>query len=322
VPGRGTFVVQDIMLITNANRRELYAFLPHGLDVVELGVLRGDNARHIAATCVPGKLVLVDAWSAIRNADLPHLSAAEFAQLRSVSDPYFGGDITDQATHDRIFETCRRNLAGFDGIAIEYVRMPTKEFLAGRSGHGPFDLAYVDADHQYEGVLSDIKGVLPLVREGGLIWLNDASLNARAFEQRMGVLQAAVTAVKLFGLVPLLITNDLNADLVLWLPAEDPHCAGLRFLRGLESANHDFFELPSDLLGSYTQRIPFGFASRLVTSTCTERVHPVDSRALMAQLAVERGARTPQKRRNVPARKIATAQWWDATRNLLRSLVR
>lgn len=310
------------MLVTNANRRELYAFLPKGLQVVELGVLRGDNARHIAAACEPEKLVLVDAWSAITPADLPHLSEAEFAQMRSVSDRYFGGDITEQATHDRILETCRRNLAGFDGIAIEYVRMPTRAFLTSGAGHGPFDLAYVDADHQYEGVLSDIKGVLPLVREGGLIWLNDASLNARAFEQRMGVLQAAVTAVKLFGLVPLLITNDINADLVLWRPAEDAACAGLRFLRGLESANHDFFELPSDLLANYTQRIPFGFASRLVTSVCIERSHPVDSRALSALLAVERNARTPQKRRNVPARRIASAQWWDATRNLLRSLVR
>jgi hypothetical protein len=309
------------MLITNATRRELYAFLPKGLHVVELGVLRGDNARHIAASCEPEKLVLVDAWSSITPADLPHLSDAEFAQLRSVSDPYFGGDITEQATHDRILETCRRNLAGFDGIEIEYVRTPSRAFLAGNGGHGPFDLAYVDADHQYEGVLSDIKGVLALVREGGLIWLNDASLNARAFEQRMGVLQAAVTAVKLFGLVPLLITNDINADLVLWRPSEEADCAGLRFLRGLESANHDFFEIPSDLLGNYTQRVPFGFASRLVTSVCIERAHPVHSHALTALLSVERNARTPQKRRNVPARKIASAQWWDATRNLVRSFL-
>ena len=310
------------MLFTNASRRELYAFLPTGLHIVELGVLRGDNARHIASTCVPSKLVLVDAWAAITRADLPHLSETEYDQLRSVSQPYFGGDIGEQATHDRILETCQRNLAGLDGIEIEFVRMPTRAFLAGDTAHGPFDVAYVDADHQYEGVLSDIKGVLPLVREGGLIWLNDASLTVRGFEQRMGVLQAAVTAVKLFGLVPLLITNDVNADLVLWRPAADPQCAGLRLLRGLESADHDFFELPSDLLGSYTQRIPFGFASRMVTSVCVERAHPIDSRALLAQLAVERVARTPQKRRNVPARKIAAAQWWDATRNLLRALVR
>ena len=309
------------MLITNANRRELYAFLPKGLQVVELGVLRGDNARHIAAGCEPERLVLVDGWSAITRTDMPHLSDAEFADLRSASAAYFGGDITEQATHDRLYEACRRNLAGFEGIAVECVRMPTRAFLAGDVGHEPFDLAYVDANHQYEGVLSDTRGVLPLVREGGLIWLNDASLNARAFEQRMGVLQAAVTAVKLFGLVPLLITNDLNADLVLWRPSEDPGCVGLRFLRALEAADHDFFEVPSDLLGSYTQRIPFGFASRLVTSVCSERTHPVDSRALMALLAVERSACTPQKRRNVPARRIASAQWWDATRNLLRSLV-
>ena len=132
-------------------------------------------------------------------------------------------------------------------LRFEFVRMPTRAFLAGDTAHGPFDVAYVDADHQYEGVLSDVKGVLPLVREGGLIWLNDASLTVRGFEQRMGVLQAAVTAVKLFGLVPLLITNDVNADLVLWRPAADPQCAALRLLRGLESADHDFFELQPDL---------------------------------------------------------------------------
>lgn len=312
------------MLLTSATRRRLYSHLPQRLRTVELGVLRGENARHIVEACAPSHLVLVDAWSAIRRADLPHISEAEFEQLRATGQTYFGGDISEQTTHDHNFEACKRNLSGFHDVELECLRMPTSEFLRGGPGaqRGPFDLAYVDASHQYEGVLSDISGVLPLVREGGLIWLNDASINARAFEQRMGVLQAAVTAVKLFGLTPLLITNDLNADLVLWRPAQDPACPGLQLMSSLEQADHDFFEFPSELLGAYTQRVPFGFASRLVTSLCTERSHPIDSRALMAQLAIERVSHTPQRRRNVPARQIATAQWLDATRSLWLSLLR
>jgi hypothetical protein len=312
------------MLLTNATRRQLYPCLPRELRIVELGVLRGDNARRIVEACAPSALVLVDAWAPIRHSDLPHLDAREYEHLRDVGRPYFGGEIDDPATHERIFETCKRNLAGFDSVELEFVRMPTREFLTSGAGaaRAPFDVAYVDANHQYEGVLSDIHGVLPLVREGGLVWLNDASINARAFEQRMGVLQAAVTAVKLFGLVPLVVTNDLNADLVLWRPSPQRDCAGLRFLAALEQLDHDFYELPSDALGAYNQRIPFGFRERLVTSLCTERARPLESAELAAQVELERDALTPQRRRNVPARKIALAQFVASTRGLWRSLVR
>ena len=92
------------MLLTDASRKHLYPFLPPALRIVELGVLRGLNARQIAVSCAPSKLVLVDAWAATRRDHHPHLSDAEFDELLRVCRHYYSGEITEQATHDRIFD--------------------------------------------------------------------------------------------------------------------------------------------------------------------------------------------------------------------------
>lgn len=41
------------------------------------------------------------------------------------------------------------------------------------SSHAPFDFAFIDGDHTYEGVKADFSDYLPFVRQGGLIAFHD-----------------------------------------------------------------------------------------------------------------------------------------------------
>lgn len=62
--------------------------------------------------------------------------------------------------------------AGVPGTT--HYQMQTSEFLARHAAtHAPYDLVFIDADHQYAAVAHDFFGVLPLVRDQGVIVLHD-----------------------------------------------------------------------------------------------------------------------------------------------------
>lgn len=263
------------MFFTTAQREDLYSAIPSGLDFVEFGVFKGENAARIAKISSPRSITLVDKWRKQNLSDYPHLAETDFDSLMEYSISYYGGRPDVQETHEKIFNIAKDNLSPYEGI-VKFCRMATTEFFSTVDGR-KFDVAYVDASHQYEGVLADLKGISKVIRPGGLIFLNDAAVNHRANQQNMGVLQAAVTAIKLYGFSPLVITDNAFADLVLAAPSQESD-KGMtimsNFLNKLEILDHHFVEVPSDLLGSFNHRIPSGFSNRLVSSFSIERAHP------------------------------------------------
>lgn len=44
------------------------------------------------------------------------------------------------------------------------------------SGYGPYDIIYIDGGHDYETVCKDIEAFLPMLKKGGYLVLDDASL--------------------------------------------------------------------------------------------------------------------------------------------------
>ena len=61
-------------------------------------------------------------------------------------------------------------------LGVNYRIMSTVEYLAGPvATDGPFDMVFIDADHNSEAVLTDFHGVWPHVAPDGLVLLHDTN---------------------------------------------------------------------------------------------------------------------------------------------------
>lgn len=56
------------------------------------------------------------------------------------------------------------------------------KYTVGIHDRESIDLAFIDGDHTYEGVLADFRNVLPLVKKGGIILAHDCQVNTEPLE--------------------------------------------------------------------------------------------------------------------------------------------
>jgi predicted O-methyltransferase YrrM len=114
---------------------------------VELGSWQGASAIPVARSIRRwgGTLTCVDTW---------------------------GGDISEAHNTPWMMLSCVKNMT-LAGVAGNIRLIPTSTFEASRFWTEPIDYLYVDADHSYEGVLSDLTAWAPHVKPGGLILGDD-----------------------------------------------------------------------------------------------------------------------------------------------------
>ena len=110
---------------------------------VELGTFLGASAIPVARSIARwrGVLTCIDTWS---------------------EDIYRAG-----GTSPWMLVTCARNVASSGLTNVRFMPASTSE--AAKSWTEPIDYLYVDADHSYEAVLSDLEAWVPHVRLGGVI---------------------------------------------------------------------------------------------------------------------------------------------------------
>lgn len=115
---------------------------------VEVGVQEGVHARNLLERW-PGTLFAVDPWR----------HYADYADIANV----------DQDTHDARYRITVRNLFDFSKLARCHVwRMTGVEaamFFSPRS----IDFVYLDARHDYAGVMADLAAWTMLVKPGGIL---------------------------------------------------------------------------------------------------------------------------------------------------------
>ena len=59
---------------------------------------------------------------------------------------------------------------------IRWFEMTTTQFIGERAGiHGPFDVVFIDADHDADEVQKDFRGIWPHVSDDGLILCHDTN---------------------------------------------------------------------------------------------------------------------------------------------------
>lgn len=130
-----------------------------GAIVVEVGVALGRSLSFIADWCLEHDRKDVEVWAVDSWAhNAPNGEQQQWAKI-------IGGDFTLYA----------KTMLEHDPKAFEFIRpiRATSERAARLFDPGAIDVCLIDADHSYEGCISDIRAWLPRVRSGGLIGGDD-----------------------------------------------------------------------------------------------------------------------------------------------------
>ena len=135
------------------DRASLFASLPHGGRVVEVGVERGVFAQAILAKNQPADLWLVDAW-----ADQP---GTEWA----ATDPCAKGKQAANMAHVEHL---------FAGMANVHIMQAFSVAASAEFADGELDIVYIDADHHR--CAEDIAAWWPKVKAGGWLCGHDYAL--------------------------------------------------------------------------------------------------------------------------------------------------
>lgn len=212
------------MKICNVDRNIFYKVLAAAFsgmkvapDIAELGVLRGDNAMEMYKKISPRHMFLIDGWSkSINETYSPFEQLPKWVSPIESFGPYFGGPMDQQLTFDALHKQCVDKFAKFPNVTI--IRADTLDAIPEISKHSEFemlDLVYVDANHQYEYVLRDLMYYEELVKQEGVLMLNDCCHSESGMRQNLGVLEAVTHFIKRTDFIPVAMTHTDWSDVIL-----------------------------------------------------------------------------------------------------------
>lgn len=149
----------------SAARKHVLEILPRDAIGVEIGVWKGDFSAQILKTAQPQVLHLVDPWLVSDSSD-------------RTSEAWYGADRITQAAmnaiHDQVAARFDREAAS--GRVVIH-RTDALEAL-GAMAEASVDFVYVDGDHSYEGVSSDLAEAWRVTKIDGFICCDDYLLGA------------------------------------------------------------------------------------------------------------------------------------------------
>lgn len=139
-------------------RTDLLNILPKKQIIAELGVFEGNFSKEIYSICEPVKLFLVDLFEGIhRSGDKDGIN------FKTI-------DLSQSYNHLRTF---------FNTKNVEIIKSNTETFLKNLDDNC-LDVVYIDADHSYNAVLTDLNMSIKKVKQNGLICGHDYVKNTEA----------------------------------------------------------------------------------------------------------------------------------------------
>lgn len=141
--------------MTERGRKQLLSRLPKASIGAEVGVWRGDFAEKILRVVDPLKIYLVDPWQFFP--ELP--------------DAWYGGAVAKSPEDmEAIFHDVSQRFAG--DARVEILRATSLK-AAERLSNESLDWVYVDGNHLYDSVKSDLETYWCKLRHGGLLTGDD-----------------------------------------------------------------------------------------------------------------------------------------------------
>jgi len=123
------------------------------LQGAEIGVFRGETSAQLLRRFPGMRLLLVDAWTAY-SPDHPYRVSADASSKRSLAEQLAHYRAAEANTR---FAAERRDFRGLESSAA-----------AAAVADASLDFVFIDGDHTYEGVSSDLRAWWPKLRKGGL----------------------------------------------------------------------------------------------------------------------------------------------------------
>ena len=146
---------------------EFVAFLPDKVVMAEIGCYGGESTAYFTKKAI--KIYCIDPWQ---------------TYTEKYPDGFGGSTLTDLDEAERAFDLVATRfpniIVKMKGFSIKKVNEFINEF---------FDMVYIDANHEYEFVLADIKAWLPKIKKGGIISGHDFN-HTDPHGTRVGVEQA------------------------------------------------------------------------------------------------------------------------------------
>ncbi len=153
-------------------REQLLDYLPTNAVCAEIGVWKGRFSKQIVEQSSPKTLHLIDPW----------------AFQPSFSERMYGGRVAkNQEDMDAIFADVQAMFAGRDNVRFSrnYSEHAVSEFT-----DEYFDWVYIDGNHHYDNVLSDLRNYFPKVKKSGFIAGDDYFWSPREAEGDLQVKRA------------------------------------------------------------------------------------------------------------------------------------
>jgi len=166
--------------VINLDRIQLLNVLPKNATVAEIGVYRGEYSEHIIKNSSPNKLMLIDPWRTMLNAD--------------DVDPKFELFYNEVVTKFK------------DNKNIEIVRKTSTDALQ-HIKNETLDWVYIDGNHNYEPCLNDLRTYASKVKKDGYICGHDWVTRSKP---GFGVNRAVEEFVKETGFILVGLTNESN----------------------------------------------------------------------------------------------------------------
>ncbi|MFM9976647.1 MAG: class I SAM-dependent methyltransferase [Sphingomonadaceae bacterium] len=146
-------------------RKKVLAMLPKDAAGAEIGVWKGDFSAQLLSATKPRILHLVDPWLVSDAAD-----RADAA--------WYGADKITQAAMDSIHDQVSARFAQERAKGSVAIHRADARAALGAMAEDSLDYVYVDGDHSYEGVSTDLAEAFRVTKVGGYLCCDDYLLGA------------------------------------------------------------------------------------------------------------------------------------------------
>jgi hypothetical protein len=244
-----------VMFYANLTREQVLASFPRGGRWCEVGVFSGAYSKRILELITPEELHLVDVWKWTYydwekppESELENIEAFK-AWAKDLYPAY------DYGHPDKLLETFYQDLlclAREEKRTVVRVHRGLSNAIARSLPDDYFDAIYVDADHHYDAVLSDLFSYSAKLKSGGILFGDDFLEDLTRRDALYATIDAVSTFTKRSKFKCVLITGYGQSQYVL---CREMSAYVERFLANVLQTGQVLVELNDALLSRFAHKV-------------------------------------------------------------------